>query len=264
MYPPPPGDFVGDGDGLTHYMSWGEGDRVLLVLHKVTGGGETWLPVLKKLALKYRIIAPDLLGHGYSGKPNRGYSLDDYCRQIVAFISELNLDSPLVMGHSLGARVALVLASKHAQAVGAMVCIEPPLSGPSEEPYPYDLKSVLDWRKNVLNEGADYCLRTNSNYTIEEAELRARYGGLCEEQVLREAWEGFSAELMDDYARALTCPTMLLYGDQGVISNKQAEHFSSLNQGIRLRQLAGCSHNPPWENNDLFHLHVETFLEEFA
>ncbi|MBV9516467.1 MAG: alpha/beta fold hydrolase, partial [Mycobacteriaceae bacterium] len=56
------------------YRDEGDGDTVLLI-HGMAGSSDTWRAVLPRLAKKYRVVAPDLLGHGQSAKPRGDYSL---------------------------------------------------------------------------------------------------------------------------------------------------------------------------------------------
>ncbi|MCH6255042.1 alpha/beta hydrolase [Puniceicoccaceae bacterium K14] len=256
-----PGKFYSKGRTKTHYMEWGDGQQPLLVLHKVTGGGETWLPMLSRLDSNFKIYAPDLLGHGYSSRSDHGYDLDSYTKQLIPFVQEHIGQPVILMGHSLGARAALALASAAPELIQSLVCIEPPLCGPGKEPYPYDLQSVIDWQKGVEEEGAEYCLRTNKSYTPEDAELRARYGILCAKELLPQTWDQFEKKSMDVFLRDIKCSTLLIRGENGVISQTQADEVAQINPSIKTVEIKKSGHNPPWDNNDDFIQAVENFLE---
>ncbi|MGW0161896.1 alpha/beta fold hydrolase [Mycobacterium sp. NPDC003323] len=91
----------------------GSGDEVLLLIHGMAGSAETWRAVLPQLAKRYRVIAPDLLGHGQSSKPRTDYSLGAFAVGLRDLLDELGVPSATVVGHSLGGGVAMQFLYQH-------------------------------------------------------------------------------------------------------------------------------------------------------
>jgi len=91
------------------YVEAGSGP-VLVLLHGITSSSRTWGAVLPLLAERFTVIAPDLLGHGASGKPRGDYSLGAYASSIRDLLIALGHDRATVLGHSLGGGVALQFA----------------------------------------------------------------------------------------------------------------------------------------------------------
>lgn len=91
----------------------GSGDEVLLLIHGMAGSAETWRAVLPQLAKRYRVIAPDLLGHGQSSKPRTDYSLGAFAVGLRDLLDELGVQSATVVGHSLGGGVAMQFLYQH-------------------------------------------------------------------------------------------------------------------------------------------------------
>lgn len=91
----------------------GEGDEVLLLIHGMAGSAQTWRAVLPQLAKKYRVIAPDLLGHGQSSKPRTDYSLGAFAVGLRDLLDELGVESATVVGQSLGGGVAMQFLYQH-------------------------------------------------------------------------------------------------------------------------------------------------------
>ena len=82
-----------------------EGDgEALLLIHGMAGSSQTWGAILPLLAKKYRVIAPDLFGHGQSSKPRTDYSLGAFAVGLRDLLDELKVESATVVGHSLGRR----------------------------------------------------------------------------------------------------------------------------------------------------------------
>jgi N-formylmaleamate deformylase len=244
----PPGRFVTANGVRQHFLELGAGDRAVVICHKVTGGAETWAAKAAELASRYRVVVPDLRGHGYSHKPDWGYSLVDYARDVAGLIEALGLNRPVVVGHSLGGRVALQLGARHAGAVGAVVAVDPPLSGPGRPRYPYSLASFTAWQEAVRTQGVAASLASSTPYTLEEAELRTRYGLLHTTNAMVESWFGFHLEDVHALVRDLAVPALLLYGDRGVVNPAQADEVRQLNPAVTVRPIADAGHNVPWDN----------------
>ena len=96
------------------YDSYGEGERVLILIHGLLMNRRMFERLGPALAERgNRVICVDLLGHGRSDRPEdlRLYSMPLFARQVVALLDHLGLDSAVVGGTSLGANVALELAT---------------------------------------------------------------------------------------------------------------------------------------------------------
>ncbi|MBI3212195.1 MAG: alpha/beta fold hydrolase [Mycobacterium sp.] len=108
----------------------GEGDEVLLLIHGMAGSAETWRAVLPQLAKKYRVVAPDLLGHGQSSKPRTDYSLGAFAVGLRDLLDELGVESATVVGHSLGGGVAMQFLYQHPDYCRRLVLISSGGLGP--------------------------------------------------------------------------------------------------------------------------------------
>lgn len=115
--------------------SWGSQDNpVVLCVHGILEQGLAWQEVAHPLVAKgYRVVAPDLFGHGRSSRFGMvtAYNSLTFLAQIDRVIQELP-DQPLfLVGHSMGAMLAAMIASVRPQKVKALMLVEPPL--PSKE-----------------------------------------------------------------------------------------------------------------------------------
>ena len=99
------------GERLAYYDE-GRGEAILLI-HGMAGSSQTWREILPPLAKKYRVIAPDLLGHGRSAKPRTDYSLGAFAVGLRDLLDELEVDSATVVGHSLGGGIAMQFLYQH-------------------------------------------------------------------------------------------------------------------------------------------------------
>jgi pimeloyl-ACP methyl ester carboxylesterase len=88
------------------YRVAGTGPPVVL-LHGMVNSSRHWKGVAELLAADYTVIAPDLLGHGDSAKPEGDYSLGAHAAGIRDLLAALRVDRASVVGHSLGGGVAM-------------------------------------------------------------------------------------------------------------------------------------------------------------
>ncbi|MGE3329188.1 MAG: alpha/beta fold hydrolase, partial [Acidimicrobiia bacterium] len=98
-----------------HYLdarraSASPGRRAAVLLHGMTSHGDSWRPVISRMVHTERVICPDFRGHGFSDWTRDGYWLKDYATDVLALIDRLDLTEVDLLGHSLGARVSMVLA----------------------------------------------------------------------------------------------------------------------------------------------------------
>ena len=107
-----------------HYQQVGEGPDVVMV-HGITGNLAVWhLHMVPALSDRYRVLTYDLRGHGYSGTPPTGYSPDDMATDLVELLDALEIERPVVIGHSYGADIALYLAAREPERVREVIAIE--------------------------------------------------------------------------------------------------------------------------------------------
>ena len=110
-----------NGDRIA-YRDEGTGETLLLV-HGMAGSSQTWRELIPQLAEHYRVIAPDLLGHGLSDKPNSDYTLGGYAVWLRDFMDALGVPRATVVGQSLGAGIAMQFAYQHRQRCERLILI---------------------------------------------------------------------------------------------------------------------------------------------
>lgn len=104
------------------YRIAGSGPALLLI-HGIGDNSTTWEPVHAKLAQRFTVIAPDLLGHGKSDKPRADYSVAAYANGMRDLLSVLDIDRVTVVGHSLGGGVAMQFAYQFPQLVQRLILV---------------------------------------------------------------------------------------------------------------------------------------------
>lgn len=105
------------------YHRMGSGPPILLV-HGITSSSRTWKAVMPRLAGKHTVIAPDLLGHGRSSKPQGDYSLGAYASGMRDLLVALDVHKVTVVGHSLGGGIAMQFAYQFPDRVSRLVLVD--------------------------------------------------------------------------------------------------------------------------------------------
>jgi pimeloyl-ACP methyl ester carboxylesterase len=97
---------------------------VVLLIHGLVSDSTTWTRAATLLADRgYRVLAPDLLGHGESDKPTDGYQLLEFAASLATLLAELKAAEVSVVGHSFGGAVAMQLAYDHPELVRRLVLV---------------------------------------------------------------------------------------------------------------------------------------------
>lgn len=119
------GDVETNGIRL-HYTRTGGEKPPLVLAHGVTDSGLCWTPLAEALAADYDAIMVDARGHGQSQATESGYDPATQAEDLAGLIAALGLQKPAVLGHSMGAATALVLAGSHPDLPGAILLEDPP------------------------------------------------------------------------------------------------------------------------------------------
>lgn len=109
-----------------HYLEWGRaGQPPLVLLHGGAAHAHWWDHIAPALSQNYRAIALDLRGHGDSAwAVPAAYEVDDYVADLHGVIAALQLDRPVLVGHSLGGFIALAYATTRSETLRALVVVD--------------------------------------------------------------------------------------------------------------------------------------------
>ncbi len=236
----------------------------LLLLHGLYDRWETWEPVVPALAERFRVIAYDLRGHGRSSQPAGGYALSDYADDTARLLARLGLAQPVVViGFSLGALVAIVLAAERPELVRAVVLEDPPLAAPNDATRLW-LEALLEAKRSGIEAAYELARELDPDGSPEEWQRSALW--LCSTA------DGPLLALLDEGRRPEPCdllprvaqPTLILQADPtagGVLDDETAERaLAALPRGFRVR-FPGCGHAIHRECPEAF---VEAVLDFLA
>lgn len=113
------------GDGVEMQLTvWERMAETILCVHGISANCRCWDTMVEALAPRYRIIAMDLRGRGLSEKPPAGYSIAHHCRDIRVLLENLGVERAVIMGHSLGALIALAFGAQYPEKVESLILLD--------------------------------------------------------------------------------------------------------------------------------------------
>ena len=244
------------------YRDAGSGETLLLI-HGMAGSSETWRAVIPQLAKKYRVIAPDMLGHGQSDKPRGDYSLGAFAVWLRDLLDELGVTRATIVGQSLGGGVAMQFVYQHPDYCQRLVLISSGGLGPDvgwtlrllSAPGAELILPVIA-PKPVLNVGNKLrsWLSAAGIQSPRGAEIWSAYSSLSDSQT-RHAFLRTLRSVVDYRGQAVSAlnrlhltsqlPTMAIWGDKDqIIPVDHAYAAQAARPGSRLEVLEGVGHFP--------------------
>jgi pimeloyl-ACP methyl ester carboxylesterase len=247
------------------YLDEGHGEEVILLLHGMAGSSQTWRSVMGPLSRKYRVIAPDLLGHGSSAKPRSDYSLGAFAVSLRDLLDELGVSHATVVGQSLGGGIAMQFVYQHPDYCRRLILMSSGGLGPD-----------VGWTLRLLSApGAELIMPLIAPRPVLTAGERVRslFGKLGVTSPRgSEIWNAYSsfadAETRQAFLRTLrsvvdyrgqavsalnrlnvaTVPVMVIWGDQdAIIPVEHAYAAHEARPDVRLEVLTGVGHFPQVE-----------------
>jgi len=112
------------GEIRLHCVQWGEQGPPIVCIHGLTANAFCFQAFADELAPNHRVIAYDLRGRGESDKPDEGYSVPLHAMDLAKLIDTLGIERPILIGHSLGALIALYFAAHYPDKLSKLVLVD--------------------------------------------------------------------------------------------------------------------------------------------
>ena len=263
----------------------GSGPAVLLI-HGVGDNSTAWQPVHARLAKRFTVIAPDLLGHGQSDKPRADYSVAAYANGMRDLLSVLGIDKVTVVGHSLGGGVAMQFAYQFPHLVDRLVLVSAggvtrdvnialraaslPIGGEALAVLRLPLVlPTLQTLGRMLGTviGSSGIGRDIPNALRILAELPEPTASAAFTRTLRAVvdWRGQVVTMLDRCYLTESIPVQLVWGDKDAMIPVSHAHMAhAAMPGSRLEVFAGSGHFPYHDDPQRFVELIEDFIDSTA
>jgi len=244
-----------------HYTRTGGNKPPLILLHGLMTNGLCWTGLARVLEKDYDVIMPDARGHGNSSVPDFGYRYEDHANDVVGLINALSLPVPILLGHSMGGMTAAVVASRKPNLSRGLVLADPTFLNPTVQREVCD-SDVAEQHRQVLKMSLDEVVADaqdrHPNRSQETIELFAH----ARLQTSMAAFDVLTPP-NPDYkilVSAIDVPTLIVFGDKGVVSSVLADELQRLNPRLQTEQIRGAGHSVHLDQPERFVAVVESFM----
>jgi non-heme chloroperoxidase len=222
----------------------------VILLHGLSDSLHSYDLVRPLLPGRWRVFAVTMRGHGASDKPESGYAMRDFARDIAAFMDAIGLPRAVLVGHSMSSAIALQTAADYADRISGVVLIGA-FAHFRDTPAMNELhEAVFDFGENC---GGEFALAFQES-TLANM-IPQRFLDTAVSESLRmpgHAWRGVVQGLMDFEpcvaARRCHAPAVILWGDKDAYCPRQDQHdLRAALRTSRLFSLPNVGHALHWE-----------------
>ncbi len=264
------GKEIAAGGIRTNYHEHGRGEPVLLIHGSGPGvsAWANWRSTIPELAKNFRAIAPDMVGFGFTERPdNFAYNVQTWVKHVMDFLNALTLEKVSIVGNSFGGALALHLTIRHPERVNKLVLmgsagIRFELTEGLDKTWGYkpsveNMRALLDvfaFDRGLVNDEL-----AQSRY---EASIRPGFQECLEKMfpAPRQRWiDAMACE--EEQIRLIEKKTLIIHGrEDRVIPKENACRLFSLIPGAQLHMFGECGHWTQIEYAVQFNYLVKQFL----
>jgi pimeloyl-ACP methyl ester esterase len=256
-----------------HYEDYGQG-RPIVLIHGWAGSGLLWR-FQRELAENFRLIIPDLRGHGRSSGSPESFTLEGLVVDIISLFDKLNLADAVLVGWSLGSQAAMATFPRLRRRLAGLVLVGGTARFTATEGYPQGLPADEVRGMGLrLKRGHERTMGEFFRSMFAEGELSPETEGRIDREIMAEgrltepaiAQAGLSLLATADLREMLPSidlPVLLIHGDSDTICPPvAARYLAGRLPKARLLEYAGVGHAPPLSRPGEFNAHLSEFLKE--
>ena len=245
-----------------HCEERGSGELALVFLHYWGGSSRTWKHVIEPLAAAYHTITVDHRGWGESDAPKVGYTLADLADDAIGVIERLDVARYVLVGHSMGGKVAQLLASRRPKGLIGLALVNSAAPSPLALPAPAREMMV-----------AAYSTRDSVEQTIDQVLTAKALSAADREQVITDSLSGapeakrawpasMSQEDISAEVAAIDVPILVIAGELDRVDTLEAVNSELMPRlpGSVLHVVPGTGHLSPLESPEV----LVRLIDQFA
>ncbi|MFC4274451.1 alpha/beta fold hydrolase [Achromobacter aloeverae] len=229
-----------------HYLHLAGPGPSVLIVPGIVSPAILWRHVGEWLSEDYDCYILDVRGRGLSeAGPHLDYGVGACAQDVTSFVEAAALHAPIVVGHSMGARIALRAATLAPGLFGALVLVDPPTSGPGRRAYPVPKARTLGLLQAAhRGEALEFMQRSGAAPWPDVLQgLRAEWLCTCDERAVHVTYDDFHGEdIYADIARTQEPLALLCAGTGGVVSDADIAELRQLRDDLYVTRLPGVGH----------------------
>jgi len=230
-----------------HLLTKGKKEGIpVIFLPGITSYSLSFKKILNLMPNHYYSLSMDVRGRGLSDAPQTGYRLNDYVDDLLNVVNAV-IDhpvSPILVGHSMGARIAAAFGSRYPSLISGMVLIDPPVNGPGQREIYANQLSMFLQQKEAVDQGKIEVFR--SYYpSFNEEQLTERIEEYRNNNLnaIIESYQSLLLEPFQVHMKMLTTPALLLAAEHGdTIRESELEVLKMINPSMQVERVKGVGH----------------------
>lgn len=244
-----------------HYTRTGRNGLPVVLLHGLAAGGVCWTLLARELERDYDVIMPDARGHGKSSVPEAGYGYEDQARDVVGLMQALSLPAPVLIGHSMGGLTAAVVAGQNPKRLRGLVLADPTFLSPQVQREVRESDAADRHRQLLARSGEEIVAEARARHPQRPPELLELVARSRLQTSLR-AFDVLKAPYPDyrQCVRSIGAPTLLVIGEQGVVSSELAAELQGINPKLQVEKIPDAGHGLHYDQPRRFAAIVKSFL----
>jgi pimeloyl-ACP methyl ester esterase len=268
--------FIETSAGVNIYFEeMGEGSP-LVMLHGWGGSGRLWR-FQQELADSFRLVIPDLRGHGLSIASPEGFRVEELASDIVTLFESLALTDAILLGWSLGSQVAIASFPPLRERLSGLVLIGATARFTATDGYPHGLPANeirgmgLRLRRDYERTMGEFfrSMFAQGELTTGQEERIGREiladGRLPAPKAARAALDILASTDLRERLRSIDCPVLIIHGSSDAVCPPGAARFLAKRlPNARLVEIAGAGHAPCLSRPDQFNALIREFLRKEA
>lgn len=249
-----------------HYHRTGGDKPVVILAHGITDSSLCWTRLVRALESSYDLILYDARGHGLSDQPG-SYGLEDHVADMVGLIRALELESPFLLGHSMGGANIPFVAALHLDAPSGLLLEDPHWPAEPESSTTYDLGA---WRNDLIADKAkplEALLAAGSSDNPMWDMIDLNPWAEAKRQVDPDVvtWLHSYRKLNGwrEIIGQVTCPVLLITGDTDVtVTPEVAREAGQLCPNLEVSHIKNAGHSIRRDQFEVYIESVRTFLDK--
>ena len=234
--------------GIIHYESWGRGGPLIL-LHGWLGSWRYWMPTMEVLSEQHRTYALDLWGFGDSDKSTDRHGVEKYVDLLKDFMDELAVAPAALVGHSLGATVAVKFAVANPDQVTRLMLVSLPVVG-----------EAINQRLLTVGNASPLGRLLAGRWPVYHEEVLAEAEKASENIIALTVRACAELDLRENL-RQIKVPMLAVYGEKdNLVDPTQAKLLEDTASNIRFITLPESRHFPMLDEASKFHRLLKDFL----
>ncbi len=240
--------------------------RVLLLLHGLGSTKQDWEFQIPAFSKEYRVVVPDLRGHGNSFQENLNYGVDLMVKDVIKLLSELGLNKVIPIGFSMGGAVAFQLAYSYPDLVDKMVIVN---SGPDFNAMGKLGEELLDTRTTFLKTKGLKALAKEIAYNMfpepQQESLKNDFEIRCAANDFDAYYQSFVTLMnwgLGDKLRDIEAETLVVASDMDYSPVSFKEEYTGRMQNAQLKVIENSRHGLVLDQPSAFNKIVLDFLKD--